>query len=70
MYTETKKPAYDGDRIMWVPEITEITGAKRVTVYKWFSTGVLPCVKLGGRRGCWQSDLEAATQPSTAGAAA
>ncbi|PLW82248.1 DNA-binding protein [Kineobactrum sediminis] len=66
MQTPARKPAHPGDRILWVPEICELTGSSNKTVYAWFSRGVLPCVKLGGRRGCWRSDLEEITQPQTA----
>ena len=60
------KPAYDGDKILWVPEISERANVEPQTVYKWFTNKTLPPVKLGGRRGCWESDFLALAQPQTA----
>lgn len=61
-----KKPAYEGDRIMWAPEISDKANVIDKTVYKWFSNGTLPAVKIGGRRGCWESDFYALLQPKSA----
>lgn len=57
------KPAYPGDRIIWVPELSEEASVKPQTVYKWLSNGTLPAVQLGGRRGCWESDFREISQP-------
>jgi predicted DNA-binding transcriptional regulator AlpA len=61
-----RKPAYEGDRILWVTDIQELTNSSNKTVYGWFADGVLPSVKLGGRRGCWESDFLEVTQPKSA----
>lgn len=69
MSDDFEKPAYPGDRLVWVPEISERANVRPVTVYKWFSNGTLPCCQLGGRRGVWLSDLLAAMQPKKKDAA-
>jgi len=57
------KPAYSGDRLMYVPEISEATGRGHQAVYKWMRQGKLPYARVGGRRAAWASDVLAMLQP-------
>ena len=58
-----EKPAYEGDRILWVEDIAKVTNRTDQCVYGWFRKGTLAYCQMGGRRGAWESDVLAMMQP-------
>ncbi|MEM1111133.1 MAG: hypothetical protein AAGI11_04425 [Pseudomonadota bacterium] len=63
--TPFEKPAYEGDRVLFVPEMAGRAGRHAQSIHRWLSQGELPVVEIAGRRGCWESDFLAKLQPVT-----